>query len=236
MEQTECSETSAYKIQTPGNYPEEMTKFSHYLPTCLGRWNRQSVPKGRHIKFTRRGITQKKVHNIQNTAKVWNQEYMISVRRLIAPSLILELTTRDESCISVHTAFWSNIPLTSATSNLIKSARQSGWIYGTKTLTLIISFEMWRYDAVRGLFPKVFRHSKLNSIIHINFNITSGDLTFSQLSIKITSHGAWLRVVWYVFMFRRSAASTFTLQVLSTFLCNAGTYLSNYMASHPSRQ
>jgi len=23
MEQTECSETSAYKIQTPGNYPEE---------------------------------------------------------------------------------------------------------------------------------------------------------------------------------------------------------------------
>jgi len=23
MEQTECSETSAYKIQTPGNYPQE---------------------------------------------------------------------------------------------------------------------------------------------------------------------------------------------------------------------
>jgi hypothetical protein len=23
MEHTECSETSAYKIQTPGNYPEE---------------------------------------------------------------------------------------------------------------------------------------------------------------------------------------------------------------------
>jgi hypothetical protein len=23
MEQTECFETSAYKIQTPGNYPEE---------------------------------------------------------------------------------------------------------------------------------------------------------------------------------------------------------------------
>ena len=26
MEQTECSETSAYKIRTPGNYPEESTK------------------------------------------------------------------------------------------------------------------------------------------------------------------------------------------------------------------
>jgi hypothetical protein len=29
----------------------------------------QSVPKRRHIKFRRRGITQKKTYNIQNTAK-----------------------------------------------------------------------------------------------------------------------------------------------------------------------
>jgi len=29
MEQTECSETSAYKIQTPGNYPEENIQHSH---------------------------------------------------------------------------------------------------------------------------------------------------------------------------------------------------------------
>ena len=28
MEQTECSETSAYKIQTPGNYPEK--NIQHY--------------------------------------------------------------------------------------------------------------------------------------------------------------------------------------------------------------
>ena len=35
----------------------------------------QSVPKRRHIKFRRRGITQRKTYNIQNTAKVWNQEY-----------------------------------------------------------------------------------------------------------------------------------------------------------------
>jgi hypothetical protein len=34
----------------------------------------QSVPKLRHIKFRRRGITQKKAYNIQNTAKVLNQE------------------------------------------------------------------------------------------------------------------------------------------------------------------
>jgi len=34
----------------------------------------QSVPKRRHINFRRRGITQKKAYNIQNTAKVWSQE------------------------------------------------------------------------------------------------------------------------------------------------------------------
>ena len=32
MEQTECSETSAYKIQTPGNYPEEsIQQFSFII-------------------------------------------------------------------------------------------------------------------------------------------------------------------------------------------------------------
>jgi hypothetical protein len=49
-------------------------KFSHSTPTCLWRWNRQSVLKRWHIKFRRRGITQKKTYNIQNTAKVSNQE------------------------------------------------------------------------------------------------------------------------------------------------------------------
>jgi len=33
MEQTECSETSAYKIQTPGNYPEENTQHTIYYFT-----------------------------------------------------------------------------------------------------------------------------------------------------------------------------------------------------------
>ena len=40
----------------------------------LWRWNRQSVPKRRHIQFRRRRITQKKEYNIHNTAKVWNQK------------------------------------------------------------------------------------------------------------------------------------------------------------------
>ena len=39
----------------------------------------QSVPKRLHIKFRRQGIAQKKAYNIQNIAKIWNQE---SVRKL----------------------------------------------------------------------------------------------------------------------------------------------------------
>ena len=30
MEQTECSETSAYKIQTPGNYPKESIQHAEH--------------------------------------------------------------------------------------------------------------------------------------------------------------------------------------------------------------
>jgi len=39
----------------------------------------QSVPKRQHIKFIRRGITQKKAYNLQNTAKIWNQERQIAL-------------------------------------------------------------------------------------------------------------------------------------------------------------
>jgi hypothetical protein len=39
MEETQCSETSAYKIQTPGNYPEEniqntVTLYSGWMRRC----------------------------------------------------------------------------------------------------------------------------------------------------------------------------------------------------------
>jgi hypothetical protein len=35
MEQTECSETSAYKTQTPGNYLEESIQHSEHGESCL---------------------------------------------------------------------------------------------------------------------------------------------------------------------------------------------------------
>jgi len=52
------------------NWDSQIQSFYTYLPMKV----EQSVPKRRHIKFRRRGITQKKTCNIQNTEKVWNQE------------------------------------------------------------------------------------------------------------------------------------------------------------------
>jgi len=37
MEQTECSETSAYKIQTPGNYAEESIQHSEESESLKSR-------------------------------------------------------------------------------------------------------------------------------------------------------------------------------------------------------
>jgi len=37
MEQTECSETSPYKIQTPGNYPEENIQHSEHSESLKSR-------------------------------------------------------------------------------------------------------------------------------------------------------------------------------------------------------
>jgi len=37
MEQTECSETSAYKIETPGNYPKENILYSEHGESLKSR-------------------------------------------------------------------------------------------------------------------------------------------------------------------------------------------------------
>ena len=59
-----------------------ITRRLNFLCRCFGKISlfhfhtyppmkmEQGVPKRRHIKFRRRGITQKKAYNIQNTAEV----------------------------------------------------------------------------------------------------------------------------------------------------------------------
>ena len=37
---------------------------SFFIPACLWRWNRRTVPERRHIKFGRRGITQEKAQTV----------------------------------------------------------------------------------------------------------------------------------------------------------------------------
>jgi hypothetical protein len=49
----------AFKIQTPGNYPEESIQNS----------DAGELPRRKYIKFRCRGITQKKEHNVQNRRK-----------------------------------------------------------------------------------------------------------------------------------------------------------------------
>jgi len=51
MEQTECSETSAYKIQTPGNYPEENiqhTEHGENLKSRIYLYSWSLHPEDRH--------------------------------------------------------------------------------------------------------------------------------------------------------------------------------------------
>jgi hypothetical protein len=45
MEQTECSETSAYKIQTPGNYPEENIQHTEHGESLKSRMFVGCFPK-----------------------------------------------------------------------------------------------------------------------------------------------------------------------------------------------
>jgi len=42
MEQTECSETSAYKIQTPGNYPEKNIQHTEHGESLKSRMFKSS--------------------------------------------------------------------------------------------------------------------------------------------------------------------------------------------------
>ena len=48
MEQTECSETSAYKIQTPGNYPEENIQHTEHGKSLESRKYKIDVHESVH--------------------------------------------------------------------------------------------------------------------------------------------------------------------------------------------
>ena len=61
---------------------------------------KQSVAKRRHINSRRRGITQKKAHNIQNTAKAWNQQYYV----ICVPMFLLDGVVKELRSAAIYNA------------------------------------------------------------------------------------------------------------------------------------
>jgi len=51
MEQTKCSETSAYKIQTPGKHPKESIQHSGYGESLKSRRDPCFILRGRDTKL-----------------------------------------------------------------------------------------------------------------------------------------------------------------------------------------
>ena len=70
MEQTECSETSAYKIRTPGNYPEERIQLTKI---CLRRpyfdYFFEGLTVYYNLKVTSRYLCKAKLYKKKNTVK-----------------------------------------------------------------------------------------------------------------------------------------------------------------------
>jgi hypothetical protein len=90
-------------------------KPGSFIPTCLWRWNRQSVPKRRRLNFRRRGITQKKAYNIQNTAKVWNRGCLSAIfSHLLPPPSPRQNHCQGQTCSCDLTA----VLTTNVTANL----------------------------------------------------------------------------------------------------------------------
>jgi hypothetical protein len=56
MEQTECSETSAYKIQTPGNYPEENIQHTEHGESLKSRIHILLMKAHHKAKYSLRGV------------------------------------------------------------------------------------------------------------------------------------------------------------------------------------
>jgi hypothetical protein len=73
-----------------------------------GRWNKQCVPKRRHIKFRRRGITQKKAYNKRGNICTGNNFGVFIIFCFIASKAIrLKNNALGIKCISFYKPFLS---------------------------------------------------------------------------------------------------------------------------------
>jgi len=72
-----ASNCSLPTFRNPVLVPSSKTGCRVYSTPSLWRWNWYMVPKRRQTTIWRRGNTQKNIYNIQITAKVWNQEFLL---------------------------------------------------------------------------------------------------------------------------------------------------------------
>ena len=91
----------------------------------------QSVPKRRGIKFRSREITQKKTYNIQNTAKVWNQENKLRCDIKKPIFVIIYIThTHNGNCTSKKKIYWLETKVVASKGQLVRTdwfERIRGW-------------------------------------------------------------------------------------------------------------
>ena len=85
MEQTECSETSAYKLQTPGKYPKESIQITFYVT----QWIRDFCEK--RCTFTCPRGSPQSLRNPKINYRVCNSLQLNPITRQINPIHILPL-------------------------------------------------------------------------------------------------------------------------------------------------
>jgi hypothetical protein len=111
----------------------------------LWRSRRQNVSKRRHKTFRRQGITQKKEYNIQNMAKVRNQEYM---------KLLQILKEAFQFILSFNRHY--NPSWVSACSTVVEHSQQEG--FTECRCQWHLKPPTWR--RIRDLGRSIFRHKR----------------------------------------------------------------------------
>ena len=112
-----------------------ISSFVLLTSTCLWRWNRQSVPKRRHINSRRQVITQKKAHNMQNTAKAWNQVDATFYHQPYSGVRIIPHFTQNQNSLTYK----------------LEISKQ---LHNRHSLFTVLSFMSWCSD------PRILRHSR----------------------------------------------------------------------------
>jgi hypothetical protein len=97
----------------------ERLDVEYILNTAFCRWTWQTIPKRRKTTIWRRGNTQKNIYNIQNTAKVWNQElfcffliFWFSTSTDLSDFLFIsDLVIQMAYCLTVCMVMWMVIQI-----------------------------------------------------------------------------------------------------------------------------